>query len=183
MAADINAELLTAAGFAAARAALIAQYDWLVHQSSCSKFESIRATGLERHRDKAPPELVVEMLGDKAANVVFLHPLGADLRPDGTGERPFFHLAVHAADMPMRPGLDWSFSCYPWSLAGMLKRERPERENADIFVQCVRRSGSVLFYDPIPVWVLRGCPKSDPNSPTSKWPKLVDMTRADIAVF
>jgi hypothetical protein len=48
-------------------------------------------------------------------------------------------MAVHAADMPMRPGLDWSFSCYPWNLAGVLKRERPERENADIFVQCVRR--------------------------------------------
>jgi hypothetical protein len=57
---------MTAAGFAAARAALIAHYDWFIHQSSCSKFPSIQATGLERRRDAAPPELLVEMLGDEA---------------------------------------------------------------------------------------------------------------------
>jgi hypothetical protein len=115
----------------------------------------------------------------KLANVVFLHPPGADLRPEGTGERPFFHLAVHAADMPMRLGLDWSYSWYPWNLAGLLKSERPERESADIFVECVQRSGSVLSYDPIPVPVLRVCPKSDPNSPKPKWPKLVEVIRAN----
>jgi hypothetical protein len=183
MSGDIHTKLLMPEGMEAARTALIARYQWFVHQSSCEAFESIQRTGLERRRDAGPPELVAKMVKDNPDHLVFLNPLGSNLRHDGTGEPPRFRMAVSSADIPKRPGLDWSMSYYPWNLAAQLKGEQPNRDNADIFVECVQRSGSVLFYDPIPPSVLRVCPKANPNADPLDWPALSAVTCSDIAEF
>jgi hypothetical protein len=181
--ADINDELLTPTGMASARAALVGAYRWYLHQSASKNFCSIRATGLEPRRDAAPPETVINRLGSGAGAILCFHPIGSQCAPVGTPTPPLIRLAVDREHLPRRIGLDWSFSCYPWKLAILLRQESPSREIKDIFLEAVHRSGSVLSYDRIPVSHLRICCKSDSNASLCKWPQLDQVTAVDIAEF
>lgn len=51
--ADIDEELLTPPGMAAAHAALIAKYEWFLHIKPVRKFDAIKKGGLQPRRHKA----------------------------------------------------------------------------------------------------------------------------------
>lgn len=91
-------------------------------------------------------------------------------------------LAVRNADLPARIGIDWSFpSC--GELVDILKEETPERDSADIFAEVVRRRGSVVSYEAIPLHILRVRLKdSSPNDPY-EWSLLSQTSIEDVHVI
>ncbi len=95
---------------AAVRTALATRFNSFIHVTPSTNFERIRAEGLMPNRDLRPPQEVVAELGEEAGRILCLHPLGAQLRSAGTKDPPLISIAVCAPDLPVRVGLDWSYS-------------------------------------------------------------------------
>ena len=157
-----------------------------MHVGDFTRFKSYQEQGLIPLRPlggqpAACIENALKVLGRDARSVVCLWPIGShDARPTRPHDQTF-EMAFAGEDLPEAISLDWSyasaleiaekieeFKCVVWS-------------SSQVFVEAVRRRGSVVSYEPIPPTVLRvrtrAC-RADPGG----WPRLVDTDRTDVAV-
>lgn len=177
---DINAKLLTASGMALAHDALVRTYDWFLHETSVDHLASLRCGGLEARVQATAYEVDdVDLL--PSLKIICLHPKGSSLIPRGSAGTARIRLALGKIDLPTRIGLDWSYaSC--WNLARLIQDEHGGSDDS-IFLEVVRRSGSIVCYDDILPGKLRLCCKdSDENDPCT-WPLLGDASDETIRQF
>jgi hypothetical protein len=169
--ADINEELLTVSGMAAARAALVAKYEWFLHIKPIRKFEIIKNGGLLPRRQGCPthPSVAAAISGN-VDEMIFFRPLGTFDSTPRRGEK-MFAMTIHRDALPTTVTLDWTYSG-TWSLASIIKTDFPGLANEAIFCEVVARRGSVAVYQSIPrelkVWT-KGRPADDPST----WPRLI----------
>lgn len=173
MLSDFHKTLLMDPERSSARAALQAVYPWYRHITLLKHKESIAENGLIGfYPDGAyPDDDIVALMDPGEGRIVCLHPWGSQpVRPAPNG--PPITLAVAAADLPMRLGLDWSYG-EVFDHAESHHRANRQRPSASIFAEVVTYYGSVASYDTIPASVLRiwepGLPPDDPTD----WPMLV----------
>lgn len=173
MLSDFHKRLLVDPERSSARAAIQAAYPWYRHITLLKNKDCIAKRGLRGAYPGGayPDDDIVALMQPGEGNIVCLHPWGAqDVKPAPGG--PPITLAVAAADLPMRIGLDWSYG-EVFNDADGHHRIRPDRPSASIFVEVVTYFGSVASYDTIPSSVLRiwepGLPEDDPTD----WPMLV----------
>src|SRR6516164_1859387 len=103
-------ELLTPAGMAAARAALIEDFSWFTHGSALANFDGIRTHGLRLSNPFTRDQLTV-VGGDPrqqpAASVICLQPFPKARFLPVPG--PACKLALNWHALPERIGIDYSF--------------------------------------------------------------------------
>ena len=183
----MNAELLTLGGMADARRALMAKYHWFIHMKPICKFESIKLTGLQPASQGCPTNNeVASAIGHKVKSIdeiICLRPLGDSVH-DSTPYRghTLITLAIPSTILPCIITLDWTNS-YAWGLAPVIKADEPAIENALIFCEVVRRSGSVVIYEPIPPSCLKVLTKSVSPGDPLEWPSLTTTQCSDVAQF
>lgn len=159
----------------AMRMALGHQFQWYYHVTPLKNIASIRTEGLLPKRDKAAPDLVAKYVGETASDIICLNPLGADVVPQPVQGGLFACLAICREALPHRIGLDWSYDG-GFEIAEVLKAENPARLASGIFVESIKRWGSVIAYDPIPAASLRAyCRNCMPHDP-ARWPFLTTVT-------
>ncbi|MGE3829502.1 MAG: hypothetical protein AB7F76_00790 [Parvibaculaceae bacterium] len=91
-------------------------------------------------------------------------------------------LAVRNSDLPKSVAVDWSFpGC--GELVGILRKEQPTRDSADIFAEVARRRGSIVSYEAMAPHLLRVRLKdSSPDDPED-WPALSESQGEDVFVL
>jgi hypothetical protein len=177
---DIHNELL--GDMLATRRAIALRYKWYYHLTPSDNASSIRDRGLLTGRDAPPPQSVVDYLGHPAGSIICLNPLGTDVVPRSVQQGPFVCLALSNETLPPRLSLDWSHSG-GFKIAEVLRAENPQVTAAEIFLECVKRYGSIVVYDPIPREALRTCVRGcAPHNP-SEWPRLIDTTDDMLVTF
>jgi hypothetical protein len=153
------------------RDALADSYQWFTHDTPYDRLAKIRRDGLVPHLvSNCPPE-VVDRFGECGRKIVYLHPIGAELRPQSSQCPPFFRLGLSGSDLPERVGLDWS---YDWTLARIIRDDFHDRSCYDIIREVARRRGSIAAYDRIPASKLRVWKVGLPDDP-AHWPQLADV--------
>ena len=178
--ADINDEFLSVAGMASAHAALVGKHEWFLHVKETQRFDQIKSKGIEpRNPGCAVPNVVVTAVGPNAGEIVCLRPKGTFDTTPSRGKKMFM-MAVRRDALPKTIGLDWSYDG-SWTLAPILRKEAPAMPNEEIFCEVVRRRGSVVSYEGIPLDKISVWTKGIPNDDPSKWPKLsvVDLTQVE----
>jgi hypothetical protein len=180
--ADIQEELLTAAGMAAARAALIAKYEWFIHIKPVRKFEMIENGGLQPRRQgcQTSPSVAAAISGN-VDEMIFFRPLGTIDSTPRRGEKVFV-MAIHRDALPTTVTLDWTYGG-TWSLASIIKADCPGLSNEGIFCKVVTRRGSVAVYKTIPRELLKVRTKGQPPDDPSSWSRLVDTEITDLEQF
>jgi hypothetical protein len=163
------------------RSAVVSAYEWFTHDTALKHLPLIRKHGLLPHLVNGAPDAVIERLGCAGRHIVCVHPVGADLIPQSSQQRPYVRLAVRVADLPQRVGLDWSYGC--WELAQIIKDDSPHMTGLDISKAVIRRRGSLISYDPIGVSTLRVCCNRDQSYTPAPWPMLADATDDKLAKF
>lgn len=172
----------TLGNFQAVRLAIGARYKWFIHITRTANMAGIRQNGLLPHTDAPPPREVVEVLGDTAANITCLSPLGADLVPGPVGEGPFVCLAIENNALPPRIGLDWSYDGAV-GIARVLRDEQRDSSVGEIFAAAVKRWGSMVVYDRIPPTDLRVYANGYFPLAPQHWPMLTNTADGDLAIF
>lgn len=163
------------------RRKIAAHFRWFCHLTPVENLPSIRGIGLKPQKDKPADPVVMEFMGEDAASITCLTPLGAEKPPPPVREPPFVCLAVDHLSLPARIGVDWSYD-YAWSLAEELRRIDSKAAIEDIFVSSLVRTGSLVTYDLIPAHSLRIClPTSMPINP-SAWPMLTDTVEQPLKI-
>jgi hypothetical protein len=163
--------------FDVVRRCLADRFNSFIHVTPFTNFERIRTEGLIPHRDMAPPVEIVEILGARAGEILCLHPLGSARRSAGTKEPPLISLAVLAADLPERVGLDWSYSCEIVIGRMQLWPQMPIHE----FVGRISNEfGSIISYDRIPPEKLRLLCRHDPPTYPLEWQRLAAAERETV---
>ena len=179
----IHRELLTPDGMAASRRALINRFPWFVHVGNLADLESYQGHGLRpRNPGMQPPPCFAETiraLGADPDNIVCFWPMAAhDARPRRPGGQRF-QMALAGEGLPAQVSLDWSYGTAV-EIAQVLRDDFPGAPVDWIFVEGVRRRGSIASYLPIPACALRvravGCPENDPAA----WPRLIDTDRRNV---
>lgn len=179
---DIHDYLLSPTGMARARHALSEGTKWFLHTSLSSNIGSIKSGGLRLAEPDCPLEPEVRRhLGKQGRMIVCFQPFPAPTLVLGAeGEK--FTVAVHAASLPERIGLDWSYGGV-WAYARSLVEPPAKMSSEDAFVKTVKVFGSVVSYDPVPASSLRvmtveavkaQCP--------SEWPALIFADGSKIAL-
>jgi hypothetical protein len=171
------AALVSHEGFAAARQALMASFDWFLHASHIRNFAAIRGHGLLPREPgmRAPPE-VVQALGRPGNEIVCLRPVPTSgVMPVGG---PAFILALHQEALPARVGIDWSFGDWR-EYTQRIRRQHVDWQGGDVLVELVRLLDTFASYDRISVDALRICPVNAPFSPPENWPALNETDFAD----
>jgi hypothetical protein len=164
------------------RRAIALRYKWYYHVSPVLNADSIRKTGITTNQDKRAPPEVLKHVGPKGSRVICLNPLGADCVPPAVQQGPFICLAISTETLPHRIGVDWTYDGAV-GIARVLRHEQPRRPADEIFVEAVKRWGSMVSYDPIPLNGLRVCAKGClPHDPL-RWPMLVGTTNDELANF
>lgn len=177
---DIHDELL--GDMPTMRRAIALRYKWYYHLTPSNNASGIRSRGLLPNRDKAPPPSVVKYLGDSAGSIICLNPLGTDIVPPAVQQRPFVCLALSIEALPPQLSLDWSYDS-AFEIAEILRKDNPQQPADDIFLESVKRRGSIVVYASIPRDALRVCCKErDPHNPSS-WPWLINTTDDMLVTF
>jgi len=154
------------------RRAIALRYKWYYHVTPVGNVDSIRAKGIISNRDKKPPPQVVKHLGQASGHIVCLNPLGTDCVPPAVQQGPFVCLALSTETLPHRIGLDWSYDG-AIGIAQVLRDEQPQRHVDEIFVEAVKRWGSLVSYDPVRLDHLRVCARGCLPHDPSRWPVLI----------
>jgi hypothetical protein len=182
---DIYEELLSPAGMASARNAVINAYRgrWFFHKSPERNFASIKALGLQPHYPGGVvPDLVRRRLGCRAPLIVCLWPqssLAMNLDKGDEG-KDFVCLAISVTDLPFQIGLDWSH--LTWAMAGTRKTGNPNWDTNKVFLNVVDGTGSIVSYDAISASQLRICSINNSRTDPVQWPLISKVTRADVAL-
>ena len=138
--------------------------------------------GLLPNADARPPEPVIKAFGPASSGIICVSPFGVDIVPPAVQEGPFICLAFSNETLPDRIGLDWSYDGAV-GLARVLREERATAPIGDIFVEAVKRRGSMVLYDPIEPSALRvftsGCPPHNPE----RWPTLIEVVDSALGQF
>lgn len=177
----IHRELMTLDGMAHARTAIVKEHPWFLHASRLRHFESVKQLGILPRNPYIDDDARDDVPSDPR-RVICLRPIFSEVDTTPKRDHDLFVLAVRNTDLPARIGIDWSFpSC--GELVDILKAERPERDSADIFAEVVRRRGSVVSYDPIPLEMLRVRLKDSPPADPDKWPHLSQVSIESVHVI
>lgn len=188
MISDANKELLTDEGMAEARNAIALKRNWFVHVTAFDKLTEIAQHGLAPRNPGVAIGSPVHVDPDIAAaigaddgKILCLMPLHShSTRPQRSV--PQVALAVSAADLPKRIGVDWSYAdCI--DLIDILVRQNPKRPLADIFVEVAIRRGSLVSYDAIVPSALRVWALNTPFDDPSQWPLLSKTVISNVAVL
>jgi len=157
-----------------AYAALLHKFPILQHQISAEDIKAVCKDGLKLSlispAAKVDLTKLREYVGDDYSKILCLgHPTWQHMNMRRVG----FTLAVPTANLSSRIGLDWSYD-YAWSLAEILREEDQSAGCEQIFLDVIRRAGSVVTYDPVPAAFLRVRLKSSGRD-LFTWPRLVDV--------
>lgn len=174
----INAELLTPAGMADARALLISKHPWFLHAAPIAAFDQIQSEGLLPRNPGGTPQVSIRTALAVAHpdRIVCMRPIWTT---DTTPRRePEFMLALPASAVPQTITLDWSFGGV-LNLAAIIKADAPGMSSAAVFCEVAHRRGSIATYDEVPpqalrVWTVEAAP--DP----ALWPALSETTKRDV---
>jgi hypothetical protein len=154
------------------RQAIALRFKWYYHVTPARNADSIRRKGIIPKSDAAPPDQALRHIGCDAGKIICLSPLGADCVPPTVQQGPFICLALSTETLPHKIGLDWSHDGAV-GIARVLRNERPDRSADAIFVEAVKRWGSMLSYEPIRIDGLRVCCKGCLPHDPARWPMLV----------
>jgi hypothetical protein len=180
--ADIDEELLTRPGMAAAHAALIANYEWFLHIKPVRKFDAIKKGGLHPRSQGCPTnQRVAAAMKGNVDEMIFFRPLGTFDSTPRRGEK-MFTMAIHRDALPATLTVDWTYGG-TWGLASLIKADTPALTNEVIFCEVVRRRGSVAVYQTIPREVLKVWTKGQPADDPSKWPRLICTDIGEVEQF
>jgi hypothetical protein len=166
------------------RNALCGRYKCFLHETEKSRLESIRKAGLEVRNPGASSddELMRKLTGGRVNGMVCLHPLGSTGGVGSAGTGPYVLLAVQNSGIPEEVTLDWSFpGC--WDLAPVIAKDHPQTSTEDIFLEIVRRRGSVSCLSGILPNYLFILSKGDLGSAPQRWRRLVETTDNDVVVY
>lgn len=166
----------------AIRMAIGRKHRWFCHITPFGNADSIRKTGLLPNADARPPEPVIEAFGPASSRIICVSPFGVDIVPPAVQEGPFICLAFRNEALPIRIGLDWSYDGAV-GLARVLREERPTAPIGEIFVEAVRRRGSMVLYDPVEPSALRVFTKSCPPHNPERWPTLTEADNSALGQF
>ena len=151
---------------------------WYRHITGRDRLDSIATEGLQRRNPVwdgfKPDDEVCAAFGDDAGNIVCLYPFGtfeARPAPSDSGDAI---LAIHADDLPERIGLDWSYSGV-YGKADGVRQLAPHLSDAEVFVEVVKKRGSVACFDPIPADAIRIWIEGQPTDNPQGWPFLRDV--------
>ena len=178
-ASDINDELLSEAGLARVREVLTNSYSWFMHVSPINNFDKIQAAGLELKYPGGFQDVVAKRLGNEARNVICLRPFGSSFCREGSKQGVGMLLAVSVVDLPERLGVDWSDG-YGWALLKELRDSRPEADTADLALEAIQRSGTMISYDSIPACKLVVCPEARRQSHPYSWPRFQHIDESEV---
>lgn len=178
----IHQELLSPTGMERARVAIIDKHSWFLHVSDLHRFGSLKTSGISpKDPDNPDEDFSKEHVRDPSRCIVCLRPIFTfDTTPQRDHEQ--IVLAISNSDLPLRIGIDWSYTgCC--KLVDDLRNEFREADSSAIFAEVVRRRGSLVSYDPIPpnavrVWG-RGTPLIDP----AKWPLISECPFSEVEVL
>jgi hypothetical protein len=167
----------------ALRNALCAQYQCFLHETAKSQLGSIRQTGLEgRDPGASTDDQLMGELGVKQREIVCLHPLGSTRGVCSSLTPPYVLLAVKNSAVPHHVTLDWSWpGC--WSLAPIIEKCGPQRTAEEIFLEIVRRRGSVAGLARIGREHLFILCKGENGSAPERWRPLVQTSEDDIVFY
>lgn len=130
------------------REPLARTYGLFVHETEYSRLRSIADCGLAaRDAGSSADDALIRLLGHSETKMVCLHPVGS-FPASSTKNGPFSLLGLAASFLPECVTLDWSFSGN-WSLAKILKMDSPDLTATQIFLEVVRRRGSVAALNDI----------------------------------
>ncbi|MBZ9940151.1 hypothetical protein LB533_03430 [Mesorhizobium sp. BR1-1-13] len=166
----------------AMRTAIGSRFKWYYHLTPIGNADDIRAQGLLPHSDANAPQQVLDAFGAHARKIVCVNPLGTDIVPPPVQSGPFICLAFENEALPRYVGLDWSYGTAT-EIAQVLRNEDPSKPAADIFVEAIKRRGSMIAYGPISPGALRVYTKGSlPHDPT-RWPCLSLVSNAELLHF
>lgn len=177
--------LLSPAGMAAGRAAVIDTFEWFTHASPIDHFEAIQSQGLVRAWPGSTEgrEEILATLGEEGLSIVCLSPYPKSIPLFlNKGGASLFKMALNRGAIPARVGIDCTFGG-TYSHAANMKATNAQMSDADVFLAMVRDREVIVTFDPIPSNVLRVCPNVAPDLPPARWPMLVDVSREDVAIF
>lgn len=177
---EVHRDLLTDQGMARAREVVCRNHQWFVHASPIRCFERIRKNGLQPRNPFLDGDDGSD-LTHATARVVCLTPIpsGMDTRPK-RGEAQFV-VAVQNVNLPANVGVDRSYTGFA-ELIDILKNERPDRDNADIFAEVVYRRGCIISFDAVPPENLRLWDGKSPIDVPAGWPQLTACSVGDAGI-
>lgn len=157
--------------------ALVARWNWFLHETPIANLASIRQHGLlPKNPDCVVPAGVAAALGGNANQLICLHPLGAKVRPSGTKSGWQARLAIRSTSVPSPISLDWS---YEWDRILQEWQAVAGKSFVEFSSDISHTYGSVAAYSVIPssqfMIQLRGCP-DDPAT----WPSLSEADDAEV---
>jgi len=158
-------------------------YKWYCHATPASNAASIRVNGLiPKNPGCAAPLAVTKALGANPDKIICLNPLGTNLAPGFSQSETYICLAVDNESMPSQIGLDWSYP-YAQNIGEDLRKQNQSIPAYDIFYWTIKRSGSLVIYNPIPASILRVCCKNSPPHNPLGWPSIQDTQDSDLLEF
>jgi hypothetical protein len=163
------------------RNALCAQYECFLHETTKKRLDSIRKTGLEaRPPGTSSDDDLMRALGHNGTIMVCLHPLGSSGGLESTcSTGPYVLLSVKNSAVPDEVTLDWSCTgC--WGLAPIIERDEPWKTPKQIFLDVVRRRGTVSGLSGIETKHLFILCKGESASASVRWRPLVETTDDDV---
>ncbi len=177
---SIHEELFDAEGMQRALDALSKHYQFLFHRAPIKKLDEIRNHGLRAFEQPLAKDvdlnLFEKLMGERPRKILCLKPSVTNLVVQNDGlARVTLACSTSAVSCPI--GLDWSYSSC-WPLAEILRDAAPSRSSEDIFLEVVRRRGSVVTYCGVPASSIRIRLNSS-SSDASQWPALADTTELD----
>jgi hypothetical protein len=174
---EVFTQLLRPAGMAAARAALVDNYEWFTHASRMDAFERIKEEGLQPRNPGCPtPTEVGQILGSGSDNILCLQPYPKKGILNLARDAPLFKMAVSRDFLPRRIGVDWSFGPWRETLCN-IRSAHPDWPIERVLLEHVRRYEFLASYDEIPASALRVCPNSAPDSSPCDWPEMMHTRR------
>jgi hypothetical protein len=173
---DVHSQLLSAAGFERARAAVADRYAFLVHRARLSSLPSIRAIGLRPALQPTAGDVKLSVissaLGGVLPPILCLSP--PEHRITFTAAFESVELAVVAKELPQRIGVDWSCGS-TWTRVEQFWEDAPTGGLEGAVFAGVDFCKSVISYDAIPPASLRIRLKESAADATT-WPRLTDAT-------
>jgi hypothetical protein len=184
---EIDRDLLTREGVAAAVSALKDNYGWFISIKIMDDFYSVQKSGLRPNKQGCLANPVVAAsIGSLICSVdemIFFRPLGKGVH-DSTPRRGegMFVVAVAADNMPEILTIDWTMDG-TWGLASIIKEDCPDWDNSLIFCEVVRRRGSVVAYKEVPAKYLRVLVKGLSIEDPSDWPYITSVASTDVTLI
>jgi hypothetical protein len=180
---DVHEELLDPIVVVEARAALIQEFTWFVHETSSCKLALVRKSGLWPKPQESASDARDAVTIVQCRNILCLNPFNEKMEPwkvpKSSQSPPWIRFAVSGDDLPTRIGIDWS-SEQCWSSARTYRRENAELPASKILVAVAKECASIACYDTVIPSKLHVRTEKTKNLGPSKWPLLSEVLDRDV---